>query len=328
MAGLVASAMLAGASGTAASSGSSSFPWFAGVAAPAVGVPIDQPLSLALRYVSFWRYTEGFAWMQYNTMRYVLQGVPAVYAARPVTPPPGPAEPVTPPVPSQPVAAETKPAPAPRPQPVPGPVPSPEPAPQPAPKPQPVPSPQPAPEPAPRPTPKPQPVPSPQPEPAPEPEPDTPATPPRPAPTPKPEPEPQPEPAPQPAPQGLTDDERLMVQLVNAERAKAGLAPLEVDMRVVQTARIKSQDMITYNYFSHDSPRLGSPFDLMKSAGIQYRTAGENIAGNQTVEAAHRALMNSSGHRANILNRSFKKIGIGIIKGGRYGLMVTQQFIG
>lgn len=119
-----------------------------------------------------------------------------------------------------------------------------------------------------------------------------------------------------------------MVELVNAERAKAGLPALQVDMRVVQTARVKSQDMITYNYFSHDSARLGSPFDQMRRAGIQYRTAGENIAGNQTVEAAHRALMNSPGHRANIMSRSFTKIGIGIIKGGRYGMMFTQQFTG
>jgi len=153
--------------------------------------------------------------------------------------------------------------------------------------------------------------------------------PPKPEPAP-PKPEPIPTPKPEPAPiwEGLSADEQRMVHLVNEERVKAGLSRFEVDMRLVQTARIKSQDMITHNYFSHNSPTFGSPFDLIKAAGIAYRTAGENIAGNQSVDAAHQTLMRSPGHRANILNPSFTKIGIGIIPGGRYGLILTQQFIG
>lgn len=168
-------------------------------------------------------------------------------------------------------------------------------------------------------------APTPQPpQPAPEPEPPAPQpVEPKPAPEP---PKPAPEPA--PAPEGLTADEALMLRLINEERVRSGLPAFEVDMRLVQTARVKSQDMITDNYFSHDSARLGSPFDQIKAAGIRYMTAGENIAGNPSVEGAHRSLMNSPGHRANILSQSFKRIGIGIMSGGRYGLMFTQQFIG
>jgi uncharacterized YkwD family protein len=119
-----------------------------------------------------------------------------------------------------------------------------------------------------------------------------------------------------------------MIDLVNQERAKAGLEPLAVDMRLVVLAREKAQDMIDRGYFSHQSPTYGSPFDMMKAAGITYRTAGENIAGAPTVERAHTALMNSEGHRRNILNPAFDHIGIGIVEGGPYGLMLSQMFTG
>ncbi len=160
--------------------------------------------------------------------------------------------------------------------------------------------------------PKPQPVPAPKPEPVP-------------APTPAPTPNPETNPAPTP---GLTADEQKMVDLVNSERIAAGLPALKVDMRLVKTASMKSQDMINNNYFDHNSPTYGSPFDLMKSQGITYRTAGENLAGHRTVEGAHNGLMNSPGHRANILNKNFTHVGIGIIDGGKYGKMFTQHFIG
>jgi uncharacterized YkwD family protein len=127
---------------------------------------------------------------------------------------------------------------------------------------------------------------------------------------------------------GLTADEQKMVDLVNTERTSRGLQALKVDMRLVTTARMKSQDMINKGYFSHNSPTYGSPFDLMKSQGITYRSAGENIAGMNTVEGAHNGLMNSEGHRANILSPNFTHIGIGIIDGGPYGKMFTQHFIG
>lgn len=150
----------------------------------------------------------------------------------------------------------------------------------------------------------------------------------KPVPSPAPAPIPAPAPAPAPNPAQLTDKERQMIDLVNQERAKAGLESLAVDMRLVALAREKAQDMIDRGYFSHQSPTYGSPFDMMKAAGITYRTAGENIAGAPTVERAHTALMNSEGHRRNILNPAFDYIGIGIVEGGPYGLMLSQMFTG
>lgn len=131
-----------------------------------------------------------------------------------------------------------------------------------------------------------------------------------------------------PSTSGLTAEEQQMINLVNQERTSRGLKALQVDMTLVKTARMKSQDMITNNYFAHQSPTYGSPFDLMKSQGVSYRYAGENLAGAGSVTSAHTNLMNSSGHRANILNVNFTHIGIGIVHGGRYGIMFTQHFIG
>lgn len=123
----------------------------------------------------------------------------------------------------------------------------------------------------------------------------------------------------------LTYEERV-VELVNQERAKAGLKPLTMNLKLSDVARAKSQDMHDKNYFSHTSPTYGSPFDMMKQFGISYRTAGENIAmGYRTPEAVMEGWMNSSGHRANILNGSFTEIGVGYVADGSYW---TQQFIG
>lgn len=153
---------------------------------------------------------------------------------------------------------------------------------------------------------------------------------PTPAPTPAPEPEtPSPTPVPQvPSTSGLTVEEQQMLDLVNKERAAIGLAPLAADGALTKTARIKSQDMVDNKYFSHDSPTYGSPFDMMERFGITYNAAAENIACNQNVAAAHEALMNSSGHKANILGKDYTHIGIGIVDGGPCGKMFTQQFIG
>ncbi|MGM7700252.1 CAP domain-containing protein [Pseudalkalibacillus sp. Hm43] len=153
----------------------------------------------------------------------------------------------------------------------------------------------------------------------------------------------EPTPAPQPQPKQeqqqpketssnaefqLTADEQQMLDLVNQERQKAGLAPLKADPELTKMARVKSQDMIDNNYFSHNSPTYGSPFDMMDQFGIEYNTAGENIAGNGSVQGAHTSLMNSDGHRANILGSQYTKIGIGIVDGGPYGKMFTQAFTG
>lgn len=126
---------------------------------------------------------------------------------------------------------------------------------------------------------------------------------------------------------GLTAEEQQMVTLVNQERTKNGLKPLIVDSSVVKVARVKAQDMVNNRYFSHTSPTYGSPFDMLKQFGVTFRAAGENLAGNQSVTAAHTALMNSPGHRANILNASYTHIGIGIANGSQYGKIFVQMFI-
>lgn len=120
--------------------------------------------------------------------------------------------------------------------------------------------------------------------------------------------------------------EREVVRLVNEIRVQNGLKPLAHNWELSRVARYKSQDMKDRNYFSHTSPTYGSPFQMIKSFGISYRSAGENIAkGQATPQAVVNAWMNSSGHRANILNASYTEIGVGYVAEGRYW---TQMFIG
>jgi uncharacterized YkwD family protein len=125
----------------------------------------------------------------------------------------------------------------------------------------------------------------------------------------------------------LTTQEQQMLNLINQARSQNNVAPLQADMQVTSVARIKAQDMIDNNYFSHNSPKYGSPFDMMKAFGVSYVEAGENIAGNQSVQNAENALMNSPGHRKNILNPAYTHIGIGIKSGGPYGNMFSQMFV-
>ena len=120
--------------------------------------------------------------------------------------------------------------------------------------------------------------------------------------------------------------EKEVVRLVNEIRVQNGLKALTHDWELSRVARYKSQDMKDNKYFSHTSPVYGSPFQMMKSFVITYRSAGENIArGQATPQAVVNAWMNSSGHRANILNSSFTHIGVGYVSGGNYW---TQMFIG
>lgn len=125
----------------------------------------------------------------------------------------------------------------------------------------------------------------------------------------------------------LNSNEERLLTLVNQERTRRNLKPLEIDLELTKVARLKSQDMVKNNYFSHYSPTYGSPFDMMKTYGIQYVSAGENIAANSSIDNAHRSLMNSEGHRRNILNPDFTHIGIGIVDSDRYGNMITQMFV-
>ncbi|TYP97103.1 uncharacterized protein YkwD [Sphingobacterium allocomposti] len=122
------------------------------------------------------------------------------------------------------------------------------------------------------------------------------------------------------------DLERQMLDMINEERAKESLPPLTLDEELTPVARAHSQDMFARSYFSHISPEGKTPFDRIRAANITFVAAGENLALAQSLPLAHEGLMNSPGHRANILRKAFGRVGIGILDGGLYGLMVTQKF--
>lgn len=120
--------------------------------------------------------------------------------------------------------------------------------------------------------------------------------------------------------------ERELLTLINAERVKAGVGALTVDVKIIPVARNHSRDMFMRRYFSHVNPEGLDAGDRLKKAGIQFTVAGENLAYAPDLETAHRGLMNSPGHRRNILDPSFRHIGIGIITTDTYGIMVTEDF--
>jgi uncharacterized protein YkwD len=122
------------------------------------------------------------------------------------------------------------------------------------------------------------------------------------------------------------DLEAQMLVLVNRERATAGLRPLAPDPELTEVARRHSADMFARGYFAHDTPEGLDPFARMREAHVRYLTAGENLALAPTLQVAHHGLMNSPGHRANILHSQFGRLGIGIMDGGMRGLMVSQEF--
>ena len=120
--------------------------------------------------------------------------------------------------------------------------------------------------------------------------------------------------------------ENEVIRLVNEIRAEYGLKPLTANWELSRIARYKSEDMSNNRYFSHTSPTYGTPFQMIKAFGLSYRSAGENIAyGYGTPAAVVNGWMNSSGHRANILNASYTQIGVGYCANGNYW---TQMFIG
>lgn len=122
------------------------------------------------------------------------------------------------------------------------------------------------------------------------------------------------------------DLESKMLELINQERAKEGIRPLKADLDETKVGRAHSRDMFAKGYFAHVNLDGKDPFDRMKEAHLRYRTAGENLALAQTLEIAHENLMKSPGHRKNIMNPAFTRVGIGIEDGGFYGLMISQEF--
>jgi uncharacterized protein YkwD/uncharacterized membrane protein required for colicin V production len=120
--------------------------------------------------------------------------------------------------------------------------------------------------------------------------------------------------------------EAEMLHLLNTERRRRGLPPLHMDERLRQLARQHSRDMLARGYFAHEDPEGHSPFDRMHAAGIPFHAAGENLAFAPTVTTAHTGLMHSPGHRANILNPAYRRVGIGALKAPPFGIMFSQEF--
>lgn len=124
----------------------------------------------------------------------------------------------------------------------------------------------------------------------------------------------------------MTADEQEMVDLINQDRERNGLPALKVDLRLVTAAREKSQDLITNNYFSHFSPVFGYTSSLLPGLGLNTQYVSENVAGNRSVSAAESALEGDIPHQQNILDSNINFVGVGIVYGGPYGGMYTQEF--
>ena len=122
------------------------------------------------------------------------------------------------------------------------------------------------------------------------------------------------------------ESERAMFALVNEERQRFGVRSLEWSENLAKVGRNHSKDMFVRGYFSHFSPEGKDLGNRLDEAGIDYLAAGENLALAPSVSRAHTGLINSPGHKRNILDPSFGKIGIGVVDGGIYGKMFTQVF--
>lgn len=126
----------------------------------------------------------------------------------------------------------------------------------------------------------------------------------------------------------LPNTAETVLSLINEERKAQGITPLQIDDLLNSTAQAKATDMVKNNYFSHESPTYGSPFEMMQNAGITYRTAGENIAGNPSVENAVKSWLASESHKQNLLSNAYNYIGIGIEESPAYGYVIVAMFIG
>lgn len=127
-------------------------------------------------------------------------------------------------------------------------------------------------------------------------------------------------------PKPRPDLEAKMLAMVNGERTAVGLPPLKADPEILLVARAHSRDMFAKGYFAHVNPAGLTPADRIRKGGVRFLTAGENLALGPSLRRCHTGLMQSPGHRANILNPAFGRVGIAILDGGFYGLMITQNF--
>jgi uncharacterized YkwD family protein len=121
--------------------------------------------------------------------------------------------------------------------------------------------------------------------------------------------------------------EKTLLSLLNAERTKRGLSPLQSDSSLTNLARLKSSDMVAKNYFSHTSPTYGTPAQMLSRYGISYRLYAENIAQGADAYRIHAMWLASAGHRANILNPQLNRVGIGVTRSSTGSYTATLLFI-
>lgn len=126
----------------------------------------------------------------------------------------------------------------------------------------------------------------------------------------------------------LTNEESELLNLINTERTKNNLSNLEIDEQLQNVARLKAEDLVKNSYFSHTSPTYGTPFEMLKTYNISYKTASENIAGNSTISGAIESWMNSDSHKQNILSNAYNYTGIAVVDSIAYGKIIVQIFIG
>lgn len=126
----------------------------------------------------------------------------------------------------------------------------------------------------------------------------------------------------------LTSDETELLSIINAERQKNNLPDLQIDEQLQNVAKLKANDIAQNNYFSHISPTYGTPFDMLKSHNISYKTASENIAGNSNIKSAFDAWIGSDSHKDNILSNDYNYTGIAVVDSIAYGKIIVELFIG
>ncbi|MEG1344287.1 MAG: CAP domain-containing protein [Clostridia bacterium] len=115
--------------------------------------------------------------------------------------------------------------------------------------------------------------------------------------------------------------------LINKARLKNNLSPLAIDPLLSIVASKKAQDMVDTNYFAHNSAKYGTPFDMIKKSGISYISAGENIAGNESIKSAVSSWLESPTHKKNILSSKYNYVGIDVVKSDTYGYIIVAMFI-
>lgn len=126
----------------------------------------------------------------------------------------------------------------------------------------------------------------------------------------------------------LTQEEQETLDLINEYRKENGLSELKTFSKLQDVAKIKAEDIVNNEYFSHTSPNLGTPFEMLESNNVEYAIAGENLAGNITPQRAVEAWINSTSHRDNILESKYEYTGICVIESPIYGKVFVQLFVG